>query len=70
MEKHEAENGIHDKLTESSYHTWATYLQAMKQFMAEITGMCQSPTKGDIEEYLRYEKEISHHIQEILEQCR
>ena len=70
MEKHEAEKEVNDKLAESSYHTRTTYLQAMKQFMAEITGIGQSPTKGDIEEYLRYEKEVSHHIQELLEQCR
>jgi hypothetical protein len=50
----------------SSYYTRTTYLQAMRQFMADDSNTSHSQTNSDIEEYFRYEKWVSHHIQEIL----
>ncbi len=51
----------------SNYYIRKTYLKAMKQFMADDQNASQTQTNGDIEEYLLYEKQLSHHIQEFLE---
>ena len=58
------------KVAVSSYHTRTTYLQAMKQFMADNNNASQSQTNGGIEEYLQYEKQMSHHIQKLLNHIR
>ncbi len=79
MRKSEEGNGLKDSahmkkehddgLGESSYNTRKLYLHTMKQFMAWSNTAIESPIDTDIEEYLRYEKRVSHHIQEILKQC-
>lgn len=70
MENSGAKKGKFDKLEESSYLTRTMYLNAMKEFMTDTTSIGESHTNGDIEEYFRYEREVSDHIQEILKQCR
>jgi len=57
-----------EELKESSYRTRQNYLQTMKQFMASDIDTPQSQTQGDLEEYFLYEKEVSCHIQKLLEQ--
>jgi hypothetical protein len=54
-------------LEESNYRIRKTYLQAMKQSMADEQNAFQLQSSDDIEEYFLYEKEVSHHIQEHLE---
>jgi hypothetical protein len=50
----------------SNYHIRETYLQAMKQFMANGRDASQSQLNGDIEKYFRYEKWVSYYIQNFL----
>lgn len=70
MENSGTEKGKFDKLEESSYSARTMYLNVMKEFMADTTSIGESHADGDIEEYFRYEREVSDHIQEILKQCR
>ena len=53
-----------------AYFRQAKHDAAMKEFMTDTTSIGESHTNDDIEEYFRYEKEVSDHIQEILKQCR
>lgn len=54
------------KMKGSSYHTRQTYLQVMRQFMADENNFPHPQTYGDIEEYFLYEKRISDHIRKLL----
>lgn len=49
-------------LASSTYDTRTKYLQAMKRLINS-----QHPDNDDIEEYFQYEKEVSSHIQELLD---
>ncbi len=60
------EKKVQGKLEGSSYSTRTAYLQAMKQSMADDICAYHSHN-DDIEEYLMYEKQVSHHIQKLLE---
>jgi len=51
----------------SNYRIRKTYLRTMKKFMADDQNISQSLPNNDIEEYILYEKQVSHYIQELLE---
>lgn len=57
----------HLTLEDSSYQIRKAYLKVMKRYMADNKNFSQSQFSEEIEEYLVYEKRISHSIQELLE---
>jgi hypothetical protein len=50
----------------SNYHIRKSYLQAMKQSMANMNMSVHPKTNQGIDEYLIYEKQISYHLQGLL----
>jgi len=52
----------------SHYRIRKTYLETLKQFLADDLNVSRSQGNDDIEAYLLYEKQVSHYLQELLEQ--
>jgi hypothetical protein len=50
----------------SNYHIRKSYLQTMRQFMANINIPVHPKTDQGIDEYLTYEKQLSYHLQGLL----
>lgn len=56
-------------VSESNYDARTNYLNIMKQFMAHTNESSKSFGEKNLEDYFQYEKELSQHIQEILNHC-
>lgn len=54
----------------SNYHIRKSYLQTMKQFMANMNIPVHPKTNQGIDEYLSYEKQVSYHLQGLLEHSK
>ena len=58
-----------DKQSESNYDARTNYLNIMKQFMARTNEKSLNSREQNLEAYFQYEKRLSQHIQDVLNQC-
>ncbi len=69
MGEHILEKTSPRNVSESNYDARTNYLNTMKQFMAHTNESSQNSRERNLEDYFQYEKELSQHIQKMLNHC-